>query len=181
VSQFTVQLELSDLVSANRLHILRHWTGLRAVKLFFWLLIFYSVVVSVITWSSLSDEPRKLVAVPILALGMTLAHMALCVILGIMLLPSTSKKLWAQSAEVRKAANWSLGDGVLTITNVAGDYAVQLDEVHKWTESSSLFLLYVNDQLFRLLTKRSMTLEQQNRLRTELQSAQCPRSSFAIN
>lgn len=181
MSQFTVQLELNDLVSANRYHIIRYWTGRRALKLLFWLVFLFSGVVTFFAWDTFAGDPRKFVVVPILGLGMAIANVVLCAVFGMLLTPLTSKNVWMQSAEVRKPANWSFGDRSLLISTIDGEYGVRLDEVHKWAETSTLFLLYVNDQMFRLLTKRSMSAEQQDRLRSELRSAYCPRLSFATS
>ena len=181
MSNFSNHINQDDLIAANYFHYNRALTGLQNLRLWAIIAILFSALHAILFWSIIANAPKLFLTIltPIVTGFLFSIAMALvCALLSWLIIPYQSRKLWNQSAEIKKPSAWSMEPATLSVSSDSGIYHIRLDEIHKWAEHSGYFLLYVNDMQFRLVSKREMTLEQQSELRANLQTAGCPVASF---
>lgn len=157
-----------DVISANRFHTLAGYKRLRTYRgwlfaiLLYWALIFFT------------NEPYSLHSALrsfLFAVGGATVLLAVCGVLGQLLLPYRARRLYRQSKLSQQPQRVSFTPEAIQFDGDNFHISHPWADFIRWIENRRFLLLYVNDRAFHVLPARALTEDRRAAIRQALTQA----------
>ncbi|ODT51202.1 YcxB family protein [Devosia sp. 63-57] len=110
-------------------------------------------------------DPERLASRWPALLGLSLLPFAVVLALGVVLNPLLARRTYRQQRSLQGELGLSWSRDQLAFDSEYGQFAMPWSHFKRWTEDKRVFLLFESERLYRIIPKRALDADQQDRFR----------------